>query len=242
MKRSCWPSSYLQPLPVNIKTVAWSPVANPSNHYFYCLVWWLNYSADGFKWVEEREKRVLGGKAREAEIRHSGKTSVTLTQRNFHISLDGWAPLGVLVVSTALTRADVSHGGICFSLGVNLFFCPFICSTEVCIQRYKCVYEPRGRVNWKECFQTISAQHFSTYSAHSPPFRWAFVADAHRQNIWNTVYLIAVNCWLVSLEWSEWNIAERDSTYWWRHDGMGYPFSTSTTCSHIPAAIRAELF
>ncbi len=102
---------------------------------------------------------------------------------------------------------------------MGVFFCPVICSTVVCIQRCKCVYEPRGRVIWKECFQTISAQHFSTYSVHSPPFPQAFAAEANRKNICNTVYLIAVNCWLVSLEWSEWNIAERDTTYWWRHDG-----------------------
>lgn len=117
-KRSCWPSSYLQSLPVNIKTVAWCPVAYPSNHYFHCLVWWLNYSADG-SFVEERgrkEERVLGGKTRKAEIR---QRKVTLTQRNIYISLDGWPPLGVLSGERDCI-VDVSHRSVHFSMGVKL--------------------------------------------------------------------------------------------------------------------------
>lgn len=89
-KRSCWPSSNLHSLPVNIKTVAWSPVANPSNHYFHCLVWWLNYSADGSV-AEERERkeeRVLGGKAREAEIRQRKNISYSDTTKLLHLT--GW--------------------------------------------------------------------------------------------------------------------------------------------------------
>ncbi len=51
------PKSETKLLAELIFAVAWSPVANPSNHYFHCLVWWLNYSADGFKWVAERERK-----------------------------------------------------------------------------------------------------------------------------------------------------------------------------------------
>lgn len=106
MQRSCWPSSYLHSLPVNIKTVAWSPVAIPSNHYFHCLVWWLNYSADGFERVaeerERKEERVLGGKAREADIRQQKDISYSDTTKRSHLT-----GRGILVVSTTLVQ--MSH-------------------------------------------------------------------------------------------------------------------------------------
>lgn len=197
-------------------------------------------------WVSRRRERKKGGKSAGRESKRSRNKTAERHQLLWQNETftSHWTVghlWGILVVSTTLVL--MSHArSVCFSMGVKLLFCSFIRSTEVWILRCYCVYDPRGSVNWKECFQTISAQHFSTYSAHSPPFPQAFNAEPYRKNIWNTVYLIAVNCWLDSLAWSEWNIAERDSTYWWRHDGMGYLFSTSTTCSHIPAAIRDKLF